>query len=143
MRKFAKISAVLAAMVLALAFVSCKSDDDDDDENVLIDKTVEIPATADNFGYQYFDINLSKAATISVTVEVKSGDGVEIYAMDKSDLESFKKNPETVEYYPEFSSDTPTKNFSITASATAGHACFVLVNTSASAQTVYTKIVVK
>ena len=31
MRKFAKISAVLAAMVLALAFASCKSDDDDDD----------------------------------------------------------------------------------------------------------------
>ena len=54
MRKFAKISAVLAAMVLALAFVGCKDDDDDDDENVLIDKTVEIPATADNFGYQYF-----------------------------------------------------------------------------------------
>ena len=32
MRKFAKISAVLAAMVLALAFVSCKSDDDDSDD---------------------------------------------------------------------------------------------------------------
>ena len=31
MRKFAKISAVLAAMVLALAFVGCKSDDDSDD----------------------------------------------------------------------------------------------------------------
>ena len=30
MRKFAKISAVLAAMVLALAFVGCKDDDDDD-----------------------------------------------------------------------------------------------------------------
>ena len=32
MRKFAKISAVLAAMVLALAFACCKSDDDDDDD---------------------------------------------------------------------------------------------------------------
>ena len=32
MRKFAKISAVLAAMVFALAFASCKSDDDDDDD---------------------------------------------------------------------------------------------------------------
>ena len=31
MRKFAKISAVLAAMVLALGFAGCKSDDDDDD----------------------------------------------------------------------------------------------------------------
>ena len=30
MRKFAKISAVLAAMVLALAFAGCNSDDDDD-----------------------------------------------------------------------------------------------------------------
>ena len=34
MRKFAKISAVLAAMVLALAFAGCKSDDDDDDDDV-------------------------------------------------------------------------------------------------------------
>ena len=34
MRKFAKISAVLAAMVLALAFVGCK-DDDDDDQSVV------------------------------------------------------------------------------------------------------------
>ena len=32
MRKFAKISAVLSAMVLALAFAGCKSDDDDDDD---------------------------------------------------------------------------------------------------------------
>ena len=32
MRKFAKISAVLTAMVLALAFVGCKDDDDDDDD---------------------------------------------------------------------------------------------------------------
>ena len=31
MRKFAKISAVLAAIILALAFVGCKNDDDDDD----------------------------------------------------------------------------------------------------------------
>ena len=33
MRKLAKISAVLAAMVLALAFVGCNSDDDDDDDD--------------------------------------------------------------------------------------------------------------
>ena len=47
MRKFAKISAVLAAMVFALAFAGCKSDDDDDDEgngtsstkNILAGKT--------------------------------------------------------------------------------------------------------
>ena len=32
MRKFAKISAVLAAMVLAIASVGCKDDDDDDDD---------------------------------------------------------------------------------------------------------------
>lgn len=32
MRKFAKISAVLAAMVLALAFAGCKSSSDDDDD---------------------------------------------------------------------------------------------------------------
>ena len=34
MRKFAKISAVLAAMVLALAFAGCKSDDDDDAKSI-------------------------------------------------------------------------------------------------------------
>ena len=33
MRKFAKISAVLAAMVLALAFASCNSSSDDDDDD--------------------------------------------------------------------------------------------------------------
>ena len=140
MKKFAKISAVLAAMVLALAFVGCKDDDDDDDddENVLVDKTVEIPAA----GYQYFDINLSKAATISLTVEVKSGNGVEIYAIDKSDYENLKAGND-FEYYEDFSSNTATKEFTVTAAATAGHAYFVLVNRDASAQTVYTKIVVK
>ena len=35
MRKFAKISAVLAAMVLVLAFVGCKDDDDDDDSSIV------------------------------------------------------------------------------------------------------------
>ena len=40
MRKFAKISAVLAAMVLALAFAGCKSDDDDDDDAKPIQATV-------------------------------------------------------------------------------------------------------
>lgn len=35
MKKFAKISAVLAALVLALAFIGCSSDDDDDDPEVV------------------------------------------------------------------------------------------------------------
>ena len=43
MRKFAKISAVLAAMVFALAFTSCNSSSDDDDDsstkNILAGKT--------------------------------------------------------------------------------------------------------
>lgn len=33
MKKFAKLSAVLAAMVIALAFAGCSSDDDDDDKD--------------------------------------------------------------------------------------------------------------
>lgn len=33
MKKFAKLSAVLAAMVIALAFAGCSSDDDDDDDD--------------------------------------------------------------------------------------------------------------
>lgn len=35
MKKFAKISAVLAALVLAVAFIGCSSDDDDDDPEVV------------------------------------------------------------------------------------------------------------
>lgn len=34
MKKFAKLSAVLAAMVLALSFVGCSDDDDDDDDGL-------------------------------------------------------------------------------------------------------------
>lgn len=33
MKKFAKLSAVIAAMVIALAFAGCSSDDDDDDDD--------------------------------------------------------------------------------------------------------------
>ncbi|WP_288604745.1 hypothetical protein [uncultured Treponema sp.] len=139
MKKFVKLSAVFMAVILSLCCMSCKSDDDDDDkETVLADKTVEIPAS----GYQYFDINLSKSATVSLNVKVTKGSGVEIYAIDKSDYEDLKAGKD-FEYYEDFSSDVATKEFSVTATATAGHAYFVLVNRDSSAQTVYTKIVLK
>ena len=58
MRKFAKISAVLAAMVLALAFVGCKDDDDDDPSVVTTwycTETYEVGSSATMTLYFYDD----------------------------------------------------------------------------------------
>ena len=51
MRKFAKISAVLAAMVLALAFVGCKSDDDDDSGSAIINPGSGVDGTGSQKAY--------------------------------------------------------------------------------------------
>ena len=80
MRKFAKISAVLAAMVLALAFVGCKSDDDDDDVS---GSTLGISGT-------------EKAYWISVEEE-KGEDGVK-YAKSYIEFTS-DKTTECYKYY--------------------------------------------
>ena len=56
MRKFAKISAVLAAMVLALAFAGCNSSSDDDDEGNGTSSTKNILA-----GKTYYSIDFKKA----------------------------------------------------------------------------------
>ena len=55
MRKFAKISAVLAAMVLALAFAGCNSSSDDDDEGNGTSSTKNILA-----GKTYYSIDFKK-----------------------------------------------------------------------------------
>ena len=55
MRKFAKISAVLAAMVLALAFAGCNSSSDDDDEGNGTSSTKNILA-----GKTYYSIDFEK-----------------------------------------------------------------------------------
>ncbi len=56
MRKFAKISAVLAAMVLALAFAGCNSSSDDDDGSVkYAESYIEFTSDTTAKCYEYFD----------------------------------------------------------------------------------------
>ena len=63
MRKFAKISAVLAAMVLALAFAGCNSSSDDDDEGNGTSSTKNILA-----GKTYYSIDFEEKEYNSATV---------------------------------------------------------------------------
>ena len=64
MRKFAKISAVLAAMVLALAFVGCKDDDDDDDDPSVVTAWYSAEDGATETVYFYDDSTFKLEATI-------------------------------------------------------------------------------
>lgn len=68
---------------------------DDTKEEVLADKTVEIPAS----GYQSFDVTLSKSATISVELEVKEGSGVRFYTVDEAGYNAIKAGKSTFTYY--------------------------------------------
>ena len=63
MRKFAKISAVLAAMVLALAFAGCNSSSDDDDEGNGTSSTKNILA-----GKTYYSIDFKKKEYTSAEI---------------------------------------------------------------------------
>ena len=65
MRKFAKISAVLAAMVLALAFVSCKDDDDDDDDPSVVTAWYSAEDGATETVYFYDDSTFKLEATMN------------------------------------------------------------------------------
>ena len=66
MRKFAKISAVLAAMVLALAFAGCNSSSDDDDEGNGTSSTKNILA-----GKTYYSIDFKVDYTSESNNEAK------------------------------------------------------------------------
>ena len=65
MRKFAKISAVLAAMVLALAFVGCKDDDDDDDDPSVVTAWYRAKDGATETVYFYDDSTFKLEATMN------------------------------------------------------------------------------
>ncbi|MEE0351761.1 MAG: hypothetical protein UDP17_00275 [Treponema sp.] len=65
MRKFAKISAVLAAMVLALAFVGCKDDDDDDDDPSVVTAWYSAEDGATKTVYFYDDSTCKLEATMN------------------------------------------------------------------------------
>ena len=65
MRKFAKISAVLAAMVLALAFVGCKADDDDDDDPSVVTAWYSAEDGATETVYFYDDSTFKLEATMN------------------------------------------------------------------------------
>ncbi|MDO5773601.1 MAG: hypothetical protein Q4P16_04770 [Spirochaetales bacterium] len=79
MRKFAKISAVLAAMVLALAFVGCKDDDDDDDPSVVTTwyctETDEDDGSVVTETVYFYDDNTFKAVESSEGVNVTFATG--------------------------------------------------------------------
>ena len=74
MRKFAKISAVLAAMVLALAFVGCKDDDDDDDDPSVVTAWYSAEDGATETVY-FYDDNTFKAVESSEGVNVTFATG--------------------------------------------------------------------
>ena len=65
MRKFAKISAVLAAMVLALAFVGCKDDDDNDDDPSVVTAWYSAKDGATETVYFYDDSTFKLEATMN------------------------------------------------------------------------------
>ena len=81
MRKFAKISAVLAAMVLALAFVGCKDDDDDDDDPSVVTTWYCTETDEDDTETLYFyddstfkNVNSSEGVNITVATGTYTGD---------------------------------------------------------------------
>ena len=85
MRKFAKISAVLAAMVLALTFVGCKNDDDDDDDPSVVttwyctqeDEDDGSVVTETLYFYDdstFKDVNSSEGIDITVAIGTYTGD---------------------------------------------------------------------
>ena len=110
------------------------------EEEVLADKTVEIPA----LGYQSWDITLSERAEISVDLKVEDGKGVKFYTVDQDGYNAIKAGKDTFTYYPSLSSNTATTSFSFKGTVNAGHTYFVAINDNLlSAQKVHTKITVK
>ena len=76
MRKFAKISAVLAAMVLAVAFAGCKSDDDDDDPSVVTTwSSYDSSNSSNRYDFYFYDDNTFKSthSVSGITYEHLSG----------------------------------------------------------------------
>ena len=97
MRKFAKISAVLAAMVLALAFVGCKNDDDDDDDELSVVTTWSSNDYSSNsYVFYFYDNNTFKStrSVSGITYEHLSG----TYTGDSTTVGTIKAKCSTFEF---------------------------------------------
>ena len=139
-----RILSVLAMLSIAAMMMlsSCNAltEKDEKEEEVLADKTVEIPA----LGYQSWDITLSERAEISVDLKVEDGKGVKFYTVDQDGYNAIKAGKDTFTYYPSLSSNTATTSFSFKGTVNEGHTYFVVINDNLlSAQKVHTKITVK
>lgn len=75
MRKFAKISAVLAAMVFALAFAGCNSSSDDDDDDPSVVTTWSSYDSSNRYDFYFYDDNTFKSthSVSGITYEHLSG----------------------------------------------------------------------
>ena len=136
-----RILSVLAMLsIAAMMMLSSCNALTEKEEEVLADKTVEIPA----LGYQSWDITLSERAEISVDLKVEDGKGVKFYTVDQDGYNAIRANEDTFTYYPSLSSNTTTTSFSFKGTVNAGHTYFVVINDNLlSAQKVHTKITVK
>lgn len=136
-----RILSVLAMLsIAAMMMLSSCNALTEKEEEVLADKTVEIPA----LGYQSWDITLSERAEISVNLKVEDGKGVKFYTVDQDGYNAIKAGKDTFTYYPSLSSNTATTSFSFKGTVNEGHTYFVVINDNLlSAQKVHTKITVK
>ena len=118
MRKFAKISAVLAAMVLALAFVGCKSDDDDDDVS---SSTLGISGTEKAYWISVEEEKGEDGVKYAKTyIEFTSDTTAKSYKYyDKGDVE--KKEAPSVGYFLETESTFTTSGNTLTVTGITGY----------------------
>ena len=107
MKKFAKILAVLAAMVLALAFVGCKDDDDDDEQSYLLEGGI-ISKTVYNEKIKYIsDPGRARSQCLFYTEEgsyekesVDEDDlSSELDFLTDSQIQLIKENYETITFF--------------------------------------------
>ena len=118
-----RILSVLAMLsIAAMMMLSSCNALTEKEEEVLADKTVEIPA----LGYQSWDITLSERAEISVNLKVEDGKGVKFYTVDQDGYNAIKAGKDTFTYYPSLSSNTATTSFSFKGTVNEGHNFFLL-----------------
>ncbi len=114
MRKFAKISAVLAAMVLALAFVGCKDDDDDDDDQSVVttwtasEEYYKVVLTFYDNGTVKFEVSKDEEGDFSETVKYSGDttkDGEIVITYDDGETETVVIKTESGKTYLELGGD--------------------------------------
>lgn len=92
MKKFAKLSAVLAAMVLALSFVGCSDEDDDDDGLQAVTEVDTSKLAAGTYSYTETEKRISGSQSMT---ETEKGT-VTITGTDGSSPLSMTKQSETI-----------------------------------------------